>query len=622
MLDIDHLPSIYTRWRDRQTERDTRYLAIDTLVRGDMKAFDPDEEEIENRSPNFVQIALEDTAEAASVLPTVRVSPIDTDTPTQKQDAERMERIGMGYLTTSEWDVLIQQMGLDWLAFGASPLMVWPDLDSQTIRIAKMDPREFYPDDTYRPGDRQVRAAIFAREVHLSALPEREQEIIADDLAQRAQMMTWSTSEDPMVTIVEYLDEHEFITAALISLHATSFTQSITAHSAGDGWIPVEFSRIENPIGVTPVVLSDKITLDGEFRGQYDQLLGLMQAHQRLFGLMMDFSDQAVYSDLYVKGLVGELPYGGGAVVQLGPDGEVGRIPPAVSSLDVQRDLEHLVNSIHLGGRWPKSRPGEIDQAIASAKFLEATAGIMNTLIRTMHSSFSRTFAKALNLAYNLDVKLAESLPEKVWPKEKRTSGVLRNQTFLENYKVSQIHLDYQVRVDYGIAFGREPAQSTVMAIQLQGNDLMSRESVMESLDGLQDAPREMRRMDVEMLTEFLKADLAQRIQTQAIPPSAVIDMIEAREKGDTLVQIYRQFVIEPQEQAMSGALSTPLSGPIGPDGAPLPPGLVGPGQGPAGPGGAPPAPSAPPPAELLARLNVPAGPGGTLGSQVERGGG
>jgi hypothetical protein len=51
---------------------------------------------------------------------------------------------------------------------------------------------------------------------------------------------------------------------------------------------------------------------------------------------------------------------------------------------------------------------------------------------------------------------------------------------------------------------------------------------------------------------------------------------------------------------------------PIGPDGMPMPPGMS-----PDGMPMEPPIP-APPPPEILARLNLPAGPGATLGSQVQ----
>src|SRR5690606_18546989 len=121
--------------------------------------------------------------------------------------------------------------------------------------------------------------------------------------------------------------------------------------------------------------------------------------------------------DIWVRDLVGELPYGGGAYIELGPNGAIGRVPPAVTSLDVQRDLAALVDGIHLGGRWPKSRPGEIDQSIASAKFLESSVGMLNTAIRTYHQILQRSLARAIRIAFIIDRKL--------FPGPKTVTGIL-----------------------------------------------------------------------------------------------------------------------------------------------------------------------------------------------------
>ena len=80
-LEIDRLAAMYSSWRSRQFDRDVRMETIDRVVRGDFDVFDPDEEGIDSRSPNLIQVALEDTAESSSLVPTVRVQP---DRPNQQ----------------------------------------------------------------------------------------------------------------------------------------------------------------------------------------------------------------------------------------------------------------------------------------------------------------------------------------------------------------------------------------------------------------------------------------------------------------------------------------------------------------------------------------------------------
>ena len=61
-LEINRLSSMYAAWRSRFTERDVRMETIDRIVRGEFAIFDPDEEKVTSRSPNLVQVAIEDTA--------------------------------------------------------------------------------------------------------------------------------------------------------------------------------------------------------------------------------------------------------------------------------------------------------------------------------------------------------------------------------------------------------------------------------------------------------------------------------------------------------------------------------------------------------------------------------
>ena len=88
-LEINRLSSMYAAWRSRFTERDVRMETIDRIVRGEFDIFDPDEEKVTSRSPNLVQVAIEDTAEAASLVPTIRVQP-EGSTVTAKKVARTM----------------------------------------------------------------------------------------------------------------------------------------------------------------------------------------------------------------------------------------------------------------------------------------------------------------------------------------------------------------------------------------------------------------------------------------------------------------------------------------------------------------------------------------------------
>jgi hypothetical protein len=101
-------------------------------------------------------------------------------------------------------------------------------------------------------------------------------------------------------------------------------------------------------------------------------------------------------------------------------------------------------------------------------------------------------------------------------------------------------------------------------------------------------------------------------LEQGTIPQSALADIMEARERGEDLISIFRKFVVDPNEQpAPEGA------GPLG-AAPPTPPGVPGAPGAPAGSGPAAPLPPPPPEAsQLLARIGTPAGPGGLLGAQI-----
>ena len=157
---------------------------------------------------------------------------------------------------------------------------------------------------------------------------------------------------------------------------------------------------------------------------------------------------------------------------------------------------------------------------------------------------------------------------------------------------------------------GRDPAQSAVLHIQYSQAEFVSKEFVQENIDGLTDVGRERSRLDVEKFRSMALAKLLMGLEQGTIPETALVEIARAREQGEELFDLYEKYVVKPAEEMVANQVPTGLGPPMQP-GA-LPPG---PPEGAAGPG--PPPPGPPPGAELLARLGTPAGPGGTLGTQV-----
>lgn len=594
MISIDELPNLYNTYRNRWQDRDNRMLVMASVVDGSLlTTTTPDDEDQVNNSPNLIQVGIEDTAESAALMPTVRVLPSGPKVG-QKNQANMMERIGTSYIDRAGGHLFLVRCLMDLVGFGFFCLTESMDSETNLPRIDRRDCFGVYPEPGWRPGD-SVRRCLFARKIFKSQLPEKYMRRLA--MAEH-DMISELASQQTEITLVEWYDEREIVVAALYSQGMASFTPS------QGSFMPVELERFEHGFDMCPVTLGQRISLDGEPRGQFDQVVEPMLAHARLFQMAIDYADQAVYSDLWVSDLIGPLPTGGGGVIQLGPNGKIGRVAPAVTSLSLFQELDRLTDSIHMGGRWPKSRQGEVDQSIASAKFLESSVGIMNTAIRTLHEIVGRTLNLALGQAFKLDRKFGSETAT--------MQGVLRNQEFTMEYNPkSDIDPMAQVSVEYGLGLGRDPSQSAVLHIQYNQAGMISLETVQESIDGIRDVERERRRLDVEKLQGMMFAKLMQGIEQGQLSDKVLYEIMKARNDGQDMVAIFKKYMIDPQDQLQASGLTSGITGALQqPGGPPAAPGAP---PGAAGALTPPPAPPSP-----IAQLSTPAGgPGNFLGSRA-----
>ena len=602
MLPLEDFAHVWQNWRARYNERDIRYAEVCDVVDGKYNVFGEDESDMLEASPNFIQTALDDTAEAASLMPSVRVTPWSVRAQTK---ASAMERIAMAWMQGWGTELVIPDTVKKLGQYGLATWVMWPDFDQRIPLLEMRDPRQTYPEPGCHAGDR-VRRCMFGREVYLTQLPKYHQQLLRqfvltyapDKPNERIDAIDHNTK----ITLLEWFDPDCYMMVALVAKGSH--------YASAVDFVPCLLEYIPNRLSVVPIVLGARVGND-DFKGQYDQVLDLQRAHVRLAALALDYADQSVYSDIWVRDPIGEVAFGGGGFIQLGPQGAIGRVPPAVSSLNVQQDLASLADGIHLGGRWPRSRPGEIDQNIASAKFLEASAGMMNTAIRTYHLVLGRMFAQALQIAMEMD--------KKFFPGRKTITGVLRNQQFLEEYTTDDIELRNRVRVEYGLGLGRDPAQSAVLAIQYQQNGYISKEFVQESIEGVHDVARERARIDTEEITAMLKSLMLQGVTTGTLTPRQLLEIARQRSEGRSMLDLIEEFIVAPQEEPAPAAAMSGLGGGPLALGAGLPPSPA-PGAGPGGATGVtPPVPGAPQPADLLARLGTNAGPGGRLSNDIRR---
>jgi hypothetical protein len=590
-LDPAHFSQVWTRYNERWRPRNERIERIDRAARGEWTIVGPGDKAVnDSASPNLILTALEDTAEAASLIPSVRVKSPGTDDKSKKV-AAKMEQIGTAYLQSSEIELVTLKTLMHLAGHG---IFSWVEVkkEGQAPELLWRDPRMCYPEPNRNSLGRTDRC-FFAQDLRLTQLPavwrSRFEAGIVSEGKNPAHF------KDHNVTLVEYYDADETVIAGIAD--SRTGDGSLRPASNPPQTVTVILEHVKNETKRCPVTIGQRISLDNEPRGQFDQVINVMEAHIKLQRLVLDYAAQGVYSDIYVKDLIGKMPYGGGSYIQLGPQGEIGRVAPAVTSMTVYNELQSLVEGLHLGGRWPKTRPGDIEQNIASGKFLESSVGMMNTVIRTYHLLLRRALKEALTTMFALDKASGE----------KRTMhGRHKNQPFtIEVDTATDIDLNCEIDVTYGLGLGRDPAQSMVLGIQASQAGIVSMEFVQENFEGIEDVNLEKIRVDVQALRDMMFAEMLTGVQSGTIPKGALVEIMRARLNGEMIHELFEKYVAKPAEEMQAAMMTSGLGG-----------GALQPGQGPAQMGGM--VPPAPPPEELMAGLMGGAPPAGPPGAGAE----
>jgi hypothetical protein len=618
LWDPQQFTRLWQRFVERQIERDERMDLIARVVRGDWSVVDADDSQLWSKSPNIIQVGLEDTAAAAAMIPTVRVQASDPSKETAKKQAAKMEQLGASYLDKAGGKLFFQSSSIGAGAYGFCAWNVVNDGPMGTCgsRLEWRDPMSCYPE----PDVGTLGAAsrmFFAREMYMSQLPEHYRDVFyAHCMEQRWE---WEHFDNHGITLIEYSDCERVTVGVSYDAATIPSNGDISRAMYGQAkWVSVIVDDYPNAAGMCRGIYGQIPSLDGYPRGQ---VIPVLHAHIRLVAAAMEHAHQAVYNELVIVDPIGDVPMGPDAVIELGPNGKAFRLPPASVGFSFFEETQRLLDAVHVGARWPKNRPGDVQQSQASSKFVESTLGVQNAVIATHHTLFERMAQQAIRVAFALD---AAEGPE-------RTEAVtLRNQQFQLEFRRKDIDLAAKATVEYGLGFGRDVTQSAVLALQLHGGGMISLEDAQENYPGITDVARTRSRILNEQLGMQLMAKLMQMIESGEVDGQQHVDMMRDVAKGDLLVDVFEKYVLKPQQAMKDQMLTSGLPGggqlmpgppptsPAGGPGGPTPPtapdprdvlaGVLGGGGGGGAPAGVP---------QPMSRLSVPMGGGSFAGSQM-----
>ena len=551
MLNIRQVAARVESLKQRSTERDRRAQDVLAVRKGNIAQvypnFFPTGVEA-NVVANFIDIVARDLSEVMAPLPAVNCSAANQVSDRARSFADKRTRIAANYFVHSNLQVQMYTGADHYITFGFVPFIIELDEEAGLPRIRVESPVGAYPEF-----DRYGRCIAFVKRYSLTLaeliaqFPEYEQQILGPN--------GYDQNLNTLVEFIRYYDKD----------------QSLIYIPARNNLI---LSQAINPTGKMMVIVARRPSVDGEMRGQFDDVLGIQLLRNRFALLAMEAAEKSVQSPIVVPNDVQEIQFGGDAIIRTNNPGGVRRVElPIPQGAFTEQSL--LQQELRLGTRYPESRTGNLDASIITGQGVQALMGGFDTQVKSAQAIFASVLKDVISLCFEID--------ETFFDFEKTVRGVDAGSPYSIDYKPSKdIKSDYSADVRYGMLAGLNPAQGLIFMLQALGAKIISKDMVMRELPFGINVTMEQEKIEIEEMRNSLIGSLA--AYTQAIPqiatqggdPSDIVikiaDVIKARQKGvaieDAIEQIFKPELPPagaPQVEQMSPAPTAASAGGLPP---------------------------------------------------------
>jgi len=561
-LSMEQVAARVTSLRYRNSERDARNLDVLAVRKGQISQVYPDffpDGVDANVVANFIDVVARDLSEVMAPLPAVNCSAANSVSDRARMFADKRTRIASNYFSHSDLSVQMYS-GADWyITYGFVPFIIELDEEAKLPRIRIENPIGSYPEF-----DRYGRCVAFAKRYLMTLgelvtqFPEFERQLLGGQ--------GYKQDLNNEVELIRYYDKDQSII-----------------------YLPTKqdlvLSKVNNPLGKMMVIVARKPSVDGELRGQFDDVLGIQLLRNRFALLAMEAAEKSVQAPIVLPQDVQELQLGGDAVIRTANPAGVRRVELTLPQ-GAFTEQTLLNQELRVGTRYPESRTGNIDASIVTGQGVQALMGAFDTQVKSAQAIFAAALRDVISLCFEVD--------EKIYPEEKTIRGVDSGSPYEVTYKPSKdIKEDYSADVRYGMLAGLNPAQGLIFMLQALGGKLISRDMAMRELPFTVNVTQELEKIEIEDMRSALLGSLT--AYTQAIPQMAtqgqdasevvrkIAAVIKARQKGQALEDaIEATFAPQQQvppagapqmvEQTSPAPEGVPAGGAIAPEGQPFAP--------------------------------------------------
>jgi hypothetical protein len=546
-LSMEQIVARVDALRYRNAERDARNLDVLAVRKGKIAEVYPDffpDGVDANVVANFIDIVARDLSEVMAPLPAVNCSAANQVSDRARTFADKRTRIASNYFQHSDLAVQMYS-GADWyITYGFVPFMIELDDEMKLPRIRIENPIGAYPEF-----DRYGRCVAFAKRYMLTLgelvaqFPEYERELLGG--------FGYKQDLNHQVEMIRYYDKDE-------SLIYIPSKQNLV------------LSRAKNPLGKMMVIVARKPSIDGELRGQFDDILGIQLLRNRFALLAMEAAEKSVQAPIVLPQDVQELQLGGDAVIRTSNPAGVRRVELNLPQ-GAFTEQTLLNQELRVGARYPEGRTGNVNASIVTGQGVQALMGAFDTQVKSAQAIFAAALRDVISLCFEID--------EKIYPEEKTIRGVDSGSPYEVTYKPSKdIKADYSADVRYGMLAGLNPAQGLIFMLQALGGKLISRDMAMRELPFTVNVTQELEKIEIEDMRSALLGSLT--AYTQAIPQMAtqgqdasdvvrkIAAVIKARQKGQALEDAI-EATFAPQQQPVPPAgtpqaVEQPSPAPVG----------------------------------------------------------
>jgi hypothetical protein len=318
-LTIEQIAARVDSLRFRNADRDARNQDVLAVRKGQIASVYPDffpDGVDANVVANFIDIVARDLSEVMAPLPAINCSAANSVSDRARSFADRRTRIASNYFAHSDMAVQMYS-GADWyITYGFLPFVIELDSEAKLPRIRLENPVGAYPEF-----DRYGQCIAFAKRYSMTLgelvaqFPEYERALLGG--------LGYKQELNSLIEMVRYYDKD----------------QSVIYLPDKNNLL---LSQAKNPLGKMMIVVARKPSIDGELRGQFDDILGIQLLRNRFALLAMEAAEKSVQAPIVLPQDVQELQLGGDAVIRTSNPAGVRRVEltlPQGAFTEISRDM-------------------------------------------------------------------------------------------------------------------------------------------------------------------------------------------------------------------------------------------------------------------------------------------